>query len=580
MGVVYQARQVKLNRVVALKMILAGAHASQADLARFRGEAEAIARMRHPNIVQIYEVGEHNGLPFFSLEYCSGGGLDRRLPGSLAPRQAAELVKTLATAVHAAHQAGIVHRDLKPANVLVADGTPKITDFGLAKKLEGGDALTQSGAVMGTPSYMAPEQAGGQSSRVTTLVDVYALGAILYECLTGRPPFRAASAIDTILQVLGREPEPPSALRPGVDRDLELICLKCLAKEPAQRYASADALAADLERWLEGTPVSVRAPTLVMLFRLWLRHNFGAAGWTVPIGLTCGLLLAAVVWLGAIQRGLGPDARVWRRFFPARPLPLPATPLATPNWLLLSLNLAALIALAAMGFAAVRLVRPKNRSAEVATGIMTGLITAVAAFVFGTGWWGVCQTTAVPMHDDLALVSDAAFAAGEGRPEAVGQLLERYPELKSVRPEDRGDVFQRKLRVDLVAGIPQGLALGLFPTLLVCVIVAAFQTAAAGHLGRTRPRWWVAAGAYAEFAVTSLMLLNVTVTVLILSRFVPRLVPQGSYLWVLALTVPQVVPMALALVALFRGWRWPCRLPLHLLWLGAVILLNWGRIPT
>src|SRR5262249_41670370 len=151
------------------KMILSGGHASQGELTRFRGEAEALARMRHPNIVQIYEVGEHNGLPFFSLEYCSGGGLDRKLLGPLTPRPAVELVKTLAEAVHAAHQAGIIHRDLKPANVLLlSDGTPKITDFGLAKKLEGGDGLTQSGAVMGTPSYMAPEQASGQSSHVTT----------------------------------------------------------------------------------------------------------------------------------------------------------------------------------------------------------------------------------------------------------------------------------------------------------------------------------------------------------------------------------------------------------------------------
>jgi serine/threonine-protein kinase len=190
MGVVYKARQVSLQRIVALKMILAGGHASSADLSRFRTEAEAIARVRHPNIVQIYEVGEHGGLPYFSLEYCGGGGLDRQLGRLLPPRRAAELVKTLAGAVHAAHQAGIIHRDLKPANVLLGEGdTPKITDFGLAKKMEGGDGLTLSGAVMGTPSYMASEQATGQSGRVTTLVDVYALGAILYECLAGRPPF-------------------------------------------------------------------------------------------------------------------------------------------------------------------------------------------------------------------------------------------------------------------------------------------------------------------------------------------------------------------------------------------------------
>ena len=217
MGVVYKARQVTLKRLVALKMVLAAEHAGPEQFARFRTEAEAVAQLHHPNIVQIYEIGEHGGLPFFSLEYCGGGSLESRLKNPWPSRQAAELVKTLARAVQAAHQAGIIHRDLKPANILfLADGTAKITDFGLAKKIEGGDGLTQTGAVLGTPSYMAPEQASGDNRRVTTLVDIYALGAILYECLTGQPPFRAATAIDTILQVLEREPEPPTALQPGI----------------------------------------------------------------------------------------------------------------------------------------------------------------------------------------------------------------------------------------------------------------------------------------------------------------------------------------------------------------------------
>lgn len=579
MGVVYKARQITANRIVALKMILAGAHASTAALARFRGEAEAIAQVQHPNIVQIYEVGEQNGLPFFSLEYCSGGGLDQKLHDPLSPQQAVALVKTLAQAVHAAHTMGVIHRDLKPANVLLAgDGTPKISDFGLAKKLQGSDALTESGAVMGTPAYMAPEQASGQSSRVTTLADVYSLGAILYECLAGRPPFRGDSALDTMLQVLEKEPEPPSAIRSDIDRDLDLICLKCLAKEPAQRYASAEALAADLDHWLVGAPLSVRPPTLAMLLKLWLRQNFGAAGWTLAIGVVCGLLLGMAIWLGSIQRGLGPDARVWEEFFPNRPLPLPATTLTTPTWLGLLLNVVAILAAAAMGFAAIHLVKPKNRSAEVATGLMTGLITAVVAFVVGTGWWGVGMTTGVPMQADLAQVSDAAFAVGDARVEKVDKLLERYPELADVRPEIRGAIFHRKLRVDLWAGIPRGLALGLLPTLVLCVSVATFQSAGAGHLIRTRPRRWMAAGAYAEFALTSLMLLNSIFTVLVVSRFIPSVMPGGTSLWNLGLTLIQVAPMVLGLIALFRGWSWPWRVPLHLLWLGTGILINWERL--
>jgi serine/threonine protein kinase len=215
MGVVYKARHVALNRVVALKMILAGSHAGEAELARFRTEAEAVARLQHPHVVQIHEVGEHGGLPFFSLEYCAGGSLEKKLAGTpRPPPEAARLVQILAGAMEAAHQAGVVHRDLKPANILLAfsgrsqtgvgqaapaplserplnDYIPKVTDFGLAKKLDAGTGRTQSGAILGTPSYMAPEQAGGQNKEVGPLADVYALGAILYECLTGRPPFKA-----------------------------------------------------------------------------------------------------------------------------------------------------------------------------------------------------------------------------------------------------------------------------------------------------------------------------------------------------------------------------------------------------
>jgi WD40 repeat protein len=259
MGVVYQARHLGLNRLVALKMLLAGGHAGQDDLARFRTEAEAIARLQHPHIVQIHEVGGHGGLPFFSLEFCPGGSLAQKLAGTpLPPREAAALVETLARAMQAAHDRGVIHRDLKPANVLLAeDGTPKVSDFGLAKKLDEA-GQTASGAVMGTPSYMAPEQAEGKGKDLGPACDVYALGAILYECLTGRPPFKAATALDTLMQVMSDEPVPPRALNGRVPRDLETVCLKCLHKEAGKRYATADALAEDLRRWQAGEPVTAR----------------------------------------------------------------------------------------------------------------------------------------------------------------------------------------------------------------------------------------------------------------------------------------------------------------------------------
>jgi serine/threonine-protein kinase len=260
MGVVYKARQVSLNRPVALKMILAGAHASPVVRMRFRREAEAVAHLQHPNIVQIYEIGEEGDCPFFSLEFVAGGALAQKLADGLpSAQQAAEWVETLARAVHFAHQHGIVHRDLKPKNVvLTADGVLKITDFGLAKQLHTDVTQTRSGDTAGTPSYMAPEQASGQTHAIGPLSDVYALGAILYEMLTGRPPFLGETPLDTLLQVRQQEPAPPRGLNPRLDRGLETICLKCLAKQPALRYASAEALADDLKRWRSGEPILAR----------------------------------------------------------------------------------------------------------------------------------------------------------------------------------------------------------------------------------------------------------------------------------------------------------------------------------
>ena len=260
MGVVYLARQQKLNREVALKMVLAGGHASAKDLARFMTEAQALAFIQHPSVTQLYEVAEHDGRPYFALEYCPGGSLAAKLDGTPLPAsEAAGLLAKLARAVEAAHAHGIVHRDLKPGNVLLAgDGTPKVTDFGLARRIGEDSALTATGAVLGSPSYMAPEQAAGNPEAIGPGTDVYGLGAILYECLTGRPPFKAATPLETVGQVLKDEPVSPRVLQPKLPRDIETICLKCLQKDPAKRYPTAAALADDLDRFLDGRPIQAR----------------------------------------------------------------------------------------------------------------------------------------------------------------------------------------------------------------------------------------------------------------------------------------------------------------------------------
>jgi serine/threonine protein kinase len=325
MGVVYEARQLSPRRLVALKVILTGPFAGAEELSRFRSEADAIAQLQHPNIVQIHEVGEQNGQPYFSLEFVGGGSLDRKLAGTPQPaRAAAQVVQTLARAVHAAHQSGIIHRDLKPANILLQESgarsqesgvrgqgsgvrsqksgrcplivdfwIPKITDFGLAKQLASDTQQTHSGAIMGTPSYMAPEQAMGKSKAraIGPACDIYALGAILYEMLTGRPPFKGETALDTLQLVMSQEPVPPCRLQPKIPRDLETICLKCLQKAPHNRYSSALALAEDLDRFLHDQPIVARPASTLYRLRKFTQRNKG---------LVAGVALIFLALVGGI----------------------------------------------------------------------------------------------------------------------------------------------------------------------------------------------------------------------------------------------------------------------------------------
>jgi outer membrane protein assembly factor BamB len=297
MGVVYKARQVSLNRVVALKMILSGQFAGAEDVKRFRLEAQTAAALQHPNIVAIHEVGEHDGQHYFSMDFVEGKNLaDEVRDHPLPPEKATRWVRAVALAIQYAHERGVLHRDLKPSNVLIdLFGQPRVTDFGLAKRIDKDAGLTATGAVVGTPSYMPPEQASGQRGALGPASDVYSLGAVLYELVTGRPPFRAATLADTLLQVLEAEPAPPRLLNPAVSRDLETIVLKCLAKEPARRYASARELADDLAAFLDGRPIKARRPGAPERAVRWLRKQRRSVLLTVATAAVAALLVVGVI---------------------------------------------------------------------------------------------------------------------------------------------------------------------------------------------------------------------------------------------------------------------------------------------
>ncbi|RIK88950.1 MAG: serine/threonine protein kinase [Planctomycetota bacterium] len=314
MGVVFRARQKSLDRIVALKIVLRGEAASEADLARFRAEAETAARLSHPHVVPVYEVGEHDGLPYFTMKYVPGKTLAQRLAeGPLSGREAARLLAPVARAIADAHRQGVLHRDLKPSNILIdAEGRAYVSDFGLAKRLlatsdEGGASLaslTQTGAILGTPGYMSPEQAAGSRGVVGPASDVYSLGAILYAMLTGRPPFQAASPVDTVLMVLEQDPVSPEVLNPRVDRDLEMVALKCLQKPVELRYRTADELADDLEAYLANEPLLARSSRFTQIVARALRETHHAAileNWGLLWILHAAVLLVLSIVTNAFQ---------------------------------------------------------------------------------------------------------------------------------------------------------------------------------------------------------------------------------------------------------------------------------------
>jgi Flp pilus assembly protein TadD len=574
MGVVFRARHRQLGRLVALKMILAGQLASAADVQRFRVEAEAAAQLDHPGIVPIYEIGEHQGQPFFAMKLVEGGSLAQRLAGFRGdPRAGVAVVAQVARAVQHAHERGILHRDLKPGNILLdADGTARVTDFGLAKHLarageQPGGSVTQSGAIIGTPSYMAPEQAAG-ARQVTTAADVYALGAILYELLTGQPPHVGPTPLEVLFRVLDQDPAPPRALNPRVDRDLEAICLKCLARRPAERYASAAALANDLEHWLAGESISLRTAALATQFRAWVRQNLRTAGRALAVGLTCGLLLGLIVWL-ALSQGVARLVRVYDRL-PSVPRPWVLFTPVVPDWLLLFLSAAVLVLLGGMGFATVVVVRPTTRHSAVAAGLAVGFLTAVTAFALSIGESMLSARTTAAIDGDLAILSEASFTrTAPGEPHPSDRLLAKYPDLEQVPAGERGGVLYAKLLSDLLAGMITGLWWGILCALLICLVPGVTGTVTAWSLLQRHGNVRGALLPYAEVAITVTVLTGLVVHYVLGPLAVPYIrAPDAGWL---------ALPLAacgLGVAAIWLQWPVFLRRLLHAGWFGALVLFG------
>jgi predicted Ser/Thr protein kinase len=417
MGVVYRVRQKSLNRVVALKMLLPGSLAGAADLERFRTEAEATAGLRHPGIVTVHEVGECDGCHYYSMDFIDGVSLSQRLSGAPLPgRAAARYVAAVARAMHHAHQHGILHRDLKPSNILIdRDDEPHVTDFGLAKRLHADRGQTRTGAVLGTPGYMAPEQAGGRIKDLGPATDVYGLGAVLYECLTGRPPFQADTVMNTIAQVLERDPAPPSLLNPNIDRDLETICLKCLEKDPANRYASAEAVADDLRRYLSGESISA---STVNVFD-YLGRTLGRSQYMGEFR-TWGNMLLAFAGIVAVEHALmfvlmevrEPEyvfmvvralqfALLGLVFWKSRSRRL--MPASTAERQLWSIWVGYLLACAVV-FVVGRQMLPPDDVVKTRMYALLSLLAGLAFFVMGSAYWGWCYAFGLAFFGLSALI--------------------------------------------------------------------------------------------------------------------------------------------------------------------------------
>lgn len=495
MGVIYKARHKKLNRVTAIKMILSGRFSSSAQLQRFHIEAEAAAKLDHPNIVPVYEIGDVDGQAFFAMKFIDGGSLADQIEKYRSqPREAMTLLATVVRAVHHAHQRGVLHRDLKPANILVdQSGEPLITDLGLAKTTGGSSKLTNTGAVLGTPSYMPPEQASG-SPVITTAADVYSLGAIMYELLTGEPPHQGDNPIEIVMKVMEGPPEVPHKKFADVDRDLELICMKCLEHNPNDRYESAAELAKDLESWLAGESISLKAPSILARTGRWFRQNRRLAyvGFAVLMGIIVSVPFA-------LELATGDQFTKVYKHFPDDQRPV-LYRWSVPNSVgAVFAFLLVVVLWPSVGWLNALVVRPKTKWHAVKSGIATSMLL-VAVFTVLLGWMIVARTVATgESKQSIRTLAEAVWVPrGKAQANTSESANTLYPGLDKVPKSDRARVVTDRIVSDQIATGPIAVVGFLFVVLIVSVPI--IYGTVYGYVLLGRGNWfWVS---YIRHAIT------------------------------------------------------------------------------
>lgn len=564
MGVVYRARHRKLNRIVALKMILSGQFASQEDVARFYLEAEAAANLDHAGITPIYDVGDEQGQPFFAMKLIEGGSVESSI-GVFEKdlRKSAELIVQVALAIHHAHQRGILHRDLKPNNILLdEDRNPLVTDFGLAKMTDRESGHTRTGAIMGTPAYMAPEQAGSGKS-VTTSADIYSLGAILYRLITGQPTYQADSALDIVMKSLNEDPAPPRELNTAIPLDLELICLKCLQREPTLRYNSAADLAEDLEHWLAGEPVSVRPPSVGTLASVWMKQNVQMAVGAALVGSLTGALISFSMFAAVFSVNFDFVASTYRDYFPQQKPPLMAIPFQSPSWSFPVVLVGWPLLIAICGYFVVRVTKPPSRQAAASSGLIAGAFCAGLMAMVGT-IGPLMSSTIGQIEEDLNLLSTAAYGDEVEAKSARRSLINRYPDLEKYSESDRGIVIQRKIRSDLIAGLPIGLWGGFSVFLMTMPLVMLGSI----YAWRLQSHNWSKLYTFFKY-IDAAFAFSILISFLIL-LFLTRPLGAGIYIPPFFGTVMLVGALVIALAAAIKAWSWYLRVPIHLVWIVLV----------